>query len=42
VADTLKSEDPEGLKNFYYTTQDLRLFVFSLVAMHFKIKPVPI
>jgi hypothetical protein len=42
VAEALKCEDPEGLKNFYYTIQDLRLFVFALVAMHFKIKPVPI
>jgi protein mago nashi len=35
-----KSDDPEGLKNFYYLTQDIRTLVFSLVSLHFRIKPL--
>eukprot|EP00045_Choanoeca_perplexa_P009300 m.88917 g.88917 ORF g.88917 m.88917 type:complete len:149 (-) comp14842_c0_seq3:1969-2415(-) len=34
------SKDPEGLRTFYYLVQDLRCFVFSLIALHFKIKPL--
>jgi protein mago nashi len=26
---------------FYYLVQDLKCFVFSLIALHFKIKPIP-
>jgi len=36
------SKDSEGLRNFYYLVQDLKVFVFALVSLHFKIKPVPI
>jgi len=36
------SKDPEGLRHFYYLVQDLKVFVFALVSLHFKIKPVPI
>ena len=32
--------DPEGLRTFYYLVQDLKCFVFSLIALHFKIKPL--
>ncbi len=32
--------DPAGLKAFYYLVQDLKCFVFSLIALHFKIKPI--
>ncbi|KAJ4460458.1 putative Protein mago nashi [Paratrimastix pyriformis] len=35
-----ESEDPDALRNFYYLTQDLRAFVFSLIGLHFKIKPI--
>lgn len=36
-----ESSDPEGLKVFYYLVQDLRCLVFSLISMHFKVKPIP-
>ena len=32
--------DVEGLKCFYYLVQDLKCLVFSLIALHFKIKPI--
>lgn len=35
-----KSKDPEGLKTFYYLSQDLKCFIFSLITLHFKIKPI--
>lgn len=58
LVDVQSSEDPEGLRVFYYLIQDLRvcmtmqrrcganllvrlqMFVFSLISLHFKIKPV--
>lgn len=35
-----ESKDPEGLRNFYYFVQDLKSFVFSLISIHFKVKPI--
>lgn len=35
------SEDAEGLKTFYYTTQDLKNLLFSLINLHFKVNPIP-
>ncbi|XP_039099173.1 protein mago nashi homolog [Hyaena hyaena] len=35
-----QSKDPEGLQVFYYLVQDLKCLVFSLVGLHFKIKPI--
>ncbi|ORZ00498.1 Mago nashi protein [Syncephalastrum racemosum] len=35
-----ESKDPEGLRSFYYLVQDLKAFVFSLITLHFKIKPI--
>ena len=32
--------DPEGLRSFYYLVQDLKCMVFSLIGLHFKIKPI--
>jgi Mago nashi protein len=32
-----ESEDPEGLRVFYYLVQDLKALVFSLIALHFKV-----
>jgi len=32
--------DIEGLKIFYFLIQDLRALVFSLISLHFKIKPI--
>jgi len=39
LLDVQNSEDPNGLRNFYYLVQDLKCFVFSLISLHFKIKP---
>lgn len=35
-----QSQDPEGLRIFYYLVQDLKCFVFSLISAHFKIQPI--
>jgi len=40
LVDVEDSKDPEGLKIFYFLVQDLRCFVFSLIGLHFKIKPI--
>ncbi|KAJ1915497.1 Protein mago nashi 2 [Tieghemiomyces parasiticus] len=37
LAEVQRSDDPEGLRVFYYLTQDLRCFVLSLIAMRFKV-----
>eukprot|EP01095_Lingulamoeba_sp_RSL-Kostka_P012529 TRINITY_DN4987_c0_g1_i1.p2 TRINITY_DN4987_c0_g1~~TRINITY_DN4987_c0_g1_i1.p2 ORF type:complete len:157 (+),score=38.33 TRINITY_DN4987_c0_g1_i1:33-503(+) len=34
------SRDPEGLRIFHYLIQDLKCFVFALISIHFKIKPI--
>ncbi|VFQ99561.1 unnamed protein product [Cuscuta campestris] len=40
LVDVQASNDPEGLRIFYYLVQDLKCFVFSLISLHFKIKPI--
>eukprot|EP00052_Salpingoeca_macrocollata_P018858 m.155398 g.155398 ORF g.155398 m.155398 type:complete len:149 (+) comp20807_c5_seq1:67-513(+) len=40
LVDVNESKDPEGLRCFYYLIQDLRCLVFSLISLHFKIKPI--
>lgn len=40
LLDVQESEDPEGLKVFYYLVQDLKTLVLSLISVHFKIKPI--
>mmetsp|Transcript_18960 Transcript_18960/g.26258 ORF Transcript_18960/g.26258 Transcript_18960/m.26258 type:complete len:147 (-) Transcript_18960:149-589(-) len=40
LLDVQSSKDPEGLRTFYYLVQDLKCFVFSLMNLHFKIKPI--
>ncbi|KAI3389495.1 hypothetical protein SNEBB_003674 [Seison nebaliae] len=40
LIDTSKSNDPLGLKCFYYLVQDLKCLVFSIIGLHFKIKPI--
>ncbi|CAA6666939.1 unnamed protein product [Spirodela intermedia] len=40
LVDVQTSRDPEGLRIFYYLVQDLKCFVFSLISLHFKIKPI--
>lgn len=37
LADVQESEDPEGLRVFYYLVQDLKALVFSLIGLHFKV-----
>lgn len=34
------TEDVEGLKNFYFLIQDIRCMIFSIIGLHFKIKPI--
>ncbi len=38
LLDVQDSNDPEGLRVFYYLIQDLKCFVFSLVNMHLKVR----
>ena len=33
-----ESKDPEGLRVFYYLVQDIKCFVFSLIALHFRVR----
>ncbi|KAL1840679.1 hypothetical protein VTJ49DRAFT_229 [Mycothermus thermophilus] len=40
INDVAESADPEGLRVFYYLIQDLKALVFSLISLHFKIKPI--
>ncbi|KAI8988709.1 mago nashi-like protein 2 [Pilobolus umbonatus] len=40
LVEVQESKDPEGLRTFYYLVQDLKAFVFSLISLHFKIKPI--
>lgn len=41
LADIQKSPDAEGLTTFYYTTQDLKSLMFSLINLHYKVSPIP-
>jgi len=34
------SADPEGLRAFYFLVQDLKCFIFSLIQLHFRVKPI--
>jgi len=40
MLDVQESKDPEGLRVFYYIVQDIKCLVFSLINLHFKIKPI--
>ncbi|KAI9219564.1 Mago nashi-like protein [Blastocladiella britannica] len=40
LAEVSKAADSDNLRNFYFLVQDLKALVFSLVGLHFKIKPV--
>lgn len=40
LIDVQSSDDPNGLKIFYYIVQDLKCFVFSLMSLHFKLRPL--
>lgn len=41
MLDISASKDPAGMKALYYLVQDLKCLVFSLIAIHFKVKPIP-
>ena len=41
LVDIQKSPDPEGMKVFHYLVQDLRCLIFTLINLHFKVKPIP-
>ncbi|CAM9626040.1 unnamed protein product [Ectocarpus fasciculatus] len=38
LLDVQESNDPEGLRIFYYLIQDLKCLVFSLITLHFKVR----
>uniref|UniRef100_A0AC34R399 Mago nashi n=1 Tax=Panagrolaimus sp. JU765 TaxID=591449 RepID=A0AC34R399_9BILA len=40
LVDVNQCADAEGLRSFYYLVQDLKCLVFSLIGLHFKIKPI--
>ncbi|CAK79269.1 unnamed protein product (macronuclear) [Paramecium tetraurelia] len=40
IQDVQNSQDPDGLRVFFYLVQDLKCFIFSLIGLHFRIKPV--
>ncbi|ODQ57272.1 hypothetical protein WICANDRAFT_35832, partial [Wickerhamomyces anomalus NRRL Y-366-8] len=37
LTDVRNSEDPEGLRVFYYFVQDIKALIFSLISLHFKV-----
>lgn len=41
LVDVTESDDPEGLRVFYYLVQDLKALVFSLISLHFKVPLAP-
>ncbi|MCO5598167.1 hypothetical protein L7F22_052259 [Adiantum nelumboides] len=42
LVDIQDSEDPEGLRVFYYLIQDLKSLIFSLINLHFKVRRTPV
>ena len=40
LAEIQSTQDPEGLRAFYFLVQDLKCLVFSLIGLHFKIRPL--
>ncbi len=40
LVDIQDSEDVDGLKCFYYLCANIKCLVFSLISLHFKIKPI--
>ena len=39
-SDVQESLDPAGMRVLYYFIQDLKTLVFSLINLHFRVKPV--
>ncbi|WFD26322.1 hypothetical protein MNAN1_001301 [Malassezia nana] len=42
LVEVQNSDDPEGLRVMYYLVQDLKCLIFSLISLHFKIKPISV
>ncbi|NXU40499.1 MGN2 protein, partial [Drymodes brunneopygia] len=40
LIDVNQSKHPEGLRMFYYLVQHLKCLIFSLIGLHFKVKPI--
>lgn len=40
LLDVKNSKDPSGLEVFYYLMQDIKCMVFSIINMHYRLKPV--
>ncbi|XP_028399509.1 protein mago nashi homolog [Dendronephthya gigantea] len=40
LVDVNQCNDADGLRCLYYLVQDLKCLVFSLIGLHFKIKPI--
>ncbi|KAJ2381936.1 hypothetical protein H4S02_005982 [Coemansia sp. RSA 2611] len=40
LADTVDTQDPEGLRVLYYLIQDFKCLILSIISLHFKIKPI--
>ena len=38
--DVQESQDPEGMRVLYYLVQDMKCLIFSLITIHFRVKPV--
>ncbi|GMM38419.1 hypothetical protein DASC09_057580 [Saccharomycopsis crataegensis] len=39
LSDIQKSSDPEGLRVFYYFVTDVKALVYSMMGLHYKIRP---
>lgn len=40
IAKIMETKDPEGLKNFFHLTSDLRVFFMNLITIMYKVKPL--
>ena len=40
MSEIAHSNDPEGLETFYYFVQDIKCLLFSIINVHFRVKPV--
>ena len=40
MTEILQSNDPKGMETFYYLVQDIKCLLFSIINLHFRVKPV--
>ena len=40
LSEISKTRDPKTLTEFYYMVQDLKSFIFSIINIHFRVKPI--